>query len=51
MADRRPGLHAVATDRADTDPTVALRGALQTRVVKHMATITDPQRDLVIASE
>ena len=35
--------YAIATDRADTDPTVALRGALQTRTVKHMATITDPQ--------
>ena len=35
--------YAVATDRADADPTAALRGALQTRVVKHMATITDPQ--------
>ena len=34
--------YAIATDRADTDPTVALRGALQTRKEKHHGTLTDP---------
>ncbi|MBQ9582024.1 MAG: hypothetical protein IJR21_06610 [Synergistaceae bacterium] len=34
--------YAIATDRADYDPTIALRDALQTRRVKHMATITKP---------
>ena len=34
--------YAIATDRAETDPTVALRGALQTRKEKHHGTLTDP---------
>ena len=34
--------YAIATDRADYDPTIALKGALQTRKVRHMATITKP---------
>ena len=34
--------YAIATDRAETDPTVALRGALQTRREKHHGTLTDP---------
>lgn len=34
--------YAIATDRAETDPTIALRGALQTRKEKHHGTITDP---------
>ena len=33
---------AIATDRAETDPTAALRGALASRQVRHMATLTDP---------
>ena len=33
--------YAIATDRAENDPTYALKGALATRVVKHMATLTD----------
>ena len=35
--------YAVATGRADNDPTPALRGALTTAKVKHRAAITDPQ--------
>ena len=35
--------YAIATDRADSDPTAALVGALQTRQVKHMATLTTPK--------
>ena len=34
--------YAVATDRADTDPTFALRGALITKPAEPMAAITDP---------
>ncbi|MBQ7262367.1 MAG: tyrosine-type recombinase/integrase, partial [Synergistaceae bacterium] len=34
--------YAIATDRAESDPTAALAGALQTRKPKHMATVTDP---------
>lgn len=34
--------YAIATDRAETDPTAALAGALQTRQPKHMATLTKP---------
>ena len=33
---------AIATDKADYDPTIALRCALQSRQVKHMAAITKP---------
>ena len=42
--------YAIATDRADTDPTVALRGALQTRKEKHHGTLTDPGQvaDLIL---
>lgn len=36
--------YAIATDRIDTDPTLALKGALQTRSKKHHASITDPQQ-------
>ena len=32
--------YAIATDRAETDPTSALKGALATKPVKHMATLT-----------
>lgn len=35
--------YAVATGRADRDPTSDLRGALKTPVVKHRAAITDPK--------
>jgi integrase len=35
--------YAIATQRADNDPTYALRGALQTPVTKHRAAILDPQ--------
>ncbi len=34
--------YAIATSRADSDPTYALRGALTSPVVKHHAAITDP---------
>jgi integrase len=34
--------YAIATDRADTDPTLALRGALQTRKARHYAAVTEP---------
>ena len=34
---------AVATDRAEVDPTFALRGAIATPKVKHRAAITDPK--------
>jgi len=35
--------HAIATARAENDPTTALRGALFTPKVKHRAAITDPK--------
>jgi integrase len=35
--------YAVATARAISDPTFALRGALTAPVVKHRAAITDPK--------
>ena len=34
--------YAIATDRADNDPTTALHGALETRCPKHMAALTKP---------
>lgn len=34
--------YAIATARASTDPTFALRGALSAPIVKHRAAITDP---------
>lgn len=34
--------YAIATDRAENDPTVGLKGALATRTPKHMATLTKP---------
>jgi len=34
--------YAIATGRATTDPTYALRGALTAPVVRHRAAITDP---------
>ena len=34
--------YSIATDRADYDPTIVLRDALQTRRAKHMAAITKP---------
>ncbi|MEP2990611.1 MAG: integrase arm-type DNA-binding domain-containing protein [Parasphingorhabdus sp.] len=36
--------YAIATGRADADPTFALRGALLTPQVKHLAAITDSKR-------
>ena len=36
--------YAIATGRADRDPTPDLRGALKPVLVQHMAAITDPQR-------
>ena len=36
--------YAIATTRAETNPTLALRGALQTRKVKHYAAITEPDK-------
>jgi integrase len=35
--------YAIATQRADNDPTYALRGALQSPVTKHLAAILDPK--------
>ena len=45
--------YAIATGRADRDPTPELRGALKPVLVKHMAAITDPKRvgDLLRAIE
>jgi len=34
--------YAIATDRAENDPTAGLKGALKTRISKHMATLTKP---------
>ena len=34
--------YAIATDRADVNPTLALHGALQSHQVKHHSTITEP---------
>ncbi len=34
--------YAIATDRAENDPTAGLKGALKTRNSKHMATLTKP---------
>lgn len=36
--------YAIATARAENDPTFALRGALSAPVVKHRAAITDPEQ-------
>ena len=36
--------YAIATGRADRDPTVDLKGALKSRKVNHHAAITDPRR-------
>jgi integrase len=36
--------YAIATSRAETNPTLPLAGALQTRQVKHYATLTDPTK-------
>jgi len=36
--------YAIATGRAERDPTPDLRGALKPVLVRHMAAITDPQR-------
>lgn len=36
--------YAIATDRIDTDPTVALAGALQTRQARHHSTLTEPSK-------
>lgn len=36
--------YAIATDRLETDPTVAIAGALQPRQPKHYATITAPDK-------
>lgn len=36
--------YAIATDRAGSDPTIALRGALQTRKEVHYGTITEPAK-------
>ncbi len=36
--------YAVATGRAEYDPTPSLRGALTVHVTKHMASVTDPNR-------
>lgn len=36
--------YAVATGRADADPTPSLKGAIESHVGKHMASVTDPVR-------
>lgn len=36
--------YAIATGRAERDPTIDLRGALKPVLVRHMPAITDPQR-------
>ncbi|GHV36343.1 integrase [Synergistales bacterium] len=36
--------YAIATSRVDSDPTYALKGALQTRQEKHYSTLTDPSK-------
>ena len=36
--------YAIATNRAEANPTLALRGALQNRKVKHNAAITEPDK-------
>jgi integrase len=36
--------YAIATDRAETNPTLALRGALQARKEKHLAALTEPEQ-------
>lgn len=36
--------YAIATDRADTDPTLALAGALQSHPERHHASITEPDK-------
>ncbi len=36
--------YAVATGRAEADPTTSLRGALKAAEVKHMASVTDPAK-------
>ena len=43
--------YAIATDRADTEPTSALSGALKTRKNKHFATITDPAKIAVLVQQ
>jgi hypothetical protein len=40
--------YAIATNRAETNPTLALRGALQTRPEKHYSTITEPDKIAVL---
>jgi integrase len=40
--------YAIATDRADSDPTYALRGALQIRKEKHFPTITEPDKIAIL---
>lgn len=36
--------YAVATGRAEYDPTASLKGAIETYAVKHMASVTDPKK-------
>ena len=43
--------YAIATSRADSSPTVALRGALQTRKEKHYAAITEPDKIAVLMNQ
>ena len=40
--------YAIATDRAETNPTLALYGALETRKEKHYAAITEPDKIAVL---
>jgi len=40
--------YAIATSRATINPTLALKGALQSRKVKHFATITEPAKIAIL---
>ena len=40
--------YAIATDRAENDPTTALAGALESRTPKHMAAITNPSEIAIL---
>jgi integrase len=43
--------YAIATTRAEINPTLALRGALQTRKEKHYATITEPDKIAILVRQ
>ena len=43
--------YGIATDRAEIDPTYALRGALKTRKEKHFAALTDPVKIRILMKQ